>query len=112
MKANELIEKILNKEIKSGTLIKVRFNSKTGLSFDKILKFNGNWFGDTWNNERDNDIILFLCSNNYTFEIMEEGYIEKLDYNCTNYKETIIQNKINEIIDRLNNEKQNHKTTK
>ena len=108
MKANELIEKILNREIKGGTLIKVKFNSKNGLNFDKILKFNGNWFGDIPDNERYNDIILFLCSNNYTFEIMKEDYIEKLNEHYYHDEPALIDDmahKINEIIDRLNGEK-------
>ena len=112
MKGNELIEKILNKEIKSGTLIKMTHNDGK-LKYDVILTFNGNWFSEgKYNhdgvNKRHNDIILYLCDDYATFELIEEDKkIEKIDINhletvkkCNRAK--ILGKKINEIIDKIN----------
>lgn len=83
MKGNELIEKILNKEIKSGTMIKMKSNYP-GLEWEKELCFNGNWFSEGKYEpgcSRYDDIILHLCSEYTSFEIIEEHKIpEKLNY--------------------------------
>lgn len=108
MKGNELIEKILNNEIKSGTLIKMKSNYPK-LEWEKTLCFNGNWFSEEKyypGVPRYDDIILQLCSEYITFEILEEEkkIPKKLDddeyeYNTAN--EILFMRKINEIIDYL-----------
>lgn len=82
MTGSELIEKILKKEIKSGTHIKCHAGFTVRYTID--LWFVGNWF--TKENpfktncpEHYNDIILYLCNENATFEIIEDKKIEKLD---------------------------------
>ena len=118
MKGNELIEKILNNEIKSGTLIKMKSNYPK-LEWEKTLCFNGNWFSEEKyypGVPRYDDIILHLCSEYMTFEILEDTpkeekkIPEKLEFirsiengeeilTVPSDKMTII--KINEIIDYL-----------
>ncbi len=114
MKGNELIEKILNKEIKSGTLIKMK-SHYPGLEWEKTICFNGNWFSEEKyypGVPSYDDIIVHLCSDCMTFEIIEEDEkIEPLDYEyintygnvsqCKKSEERIID-KINEIIDKVN----------
>lgn len=113
MKGNELIEKILNKEIKSGTLIKMK-NHYPGLEWEKTICFNGNWFSEGEYYPcvpRYDDIILSLCSDSMTFEVIEEDkYIEKIDIeqvgDFIEPPSTFeLANKINEIIDKINEEK-------
>ena len=128
MKGNELIEKILNKEIRSGALIKMTHNDGE-LKYDVILTFNGNWFSEgKYNhdgvNERHNDIILYLCDEYATFDLIEEDkkieYIEGRFKNFKHYikdtcfrvqpledlelnqNEIVIIDKINEIIKKIN----------
>lgn len=104
MKGNELIEKILNKEIKSGTLIKMK-SHYPGLEWEKTLCFNGNWFSEEEyypGVARYDDIILHLCSDCMTFEIIEDKKIEKLNKMNFHKKQRQLANKINEIIDYLN----------
>lgn len=112
MKGNELIEKILNKDIKSGALIKMTHNDGE-LKYDVILTFNGNWFSEgKYNhdgvNKRHNDIILYLCDEYATFEVIEEHKkIEKIDVNYLQQikkwkRAKVLGNKINEIIDKIN----------
>lgn len=126
MKGNELIEKILNKEIKSGTLINMKSNYP-GLEWEKTLCFNGNWFSEEKyypGIPRYDDIILELCSEYITFEIIEEekkkpeklGYFDltkdknkkdengdDLELHYTGVADTFddVYEKINEIIDYL-----------
>jgi len=120
MKGNELIEKIINKEIKSGTMIKMKSNYP-GLEWEKELCFNGNWFSEGKYEpgcSRYNDIILHLCSEYTSFEIIEEPQEHKIpekfkvhslgDKNeCGHYvsspfpTEEEMMNKINEILDYL-----------
>lgn len=120
MTGSELIEKILKKEIKSGTHIKCHAGFTDRYTID--LWFMGNWF--TKENpfktncpEHYNDIILYLCNENATFEIIKPKKIEKLnieDFNSVkiNDEERVycdlppdeirLINKINEIIEVLN----------
>ena len=111
MKGNELIEKIINKEIKSGTMIKMK-NNYPGLEWEKELCFNGNWFSEGKYEpgcSRYNDIILHLCSEYTSFEIIEEPQEYKIPekLNLDTYakigtevdRDLII--KINEILDYL-----------
>lgn len=119
MKGNELIEKIINKEIKSGTMIKMKSNYP-GLEWEKELSFNGNWFSEgkyETGCSRYNDIILHLCSEYISFEIIEKPQEHKIpeklelkdnwcrkkgDYSITDYEiNPLILNKINEILDYL-----------
>lgn len=108
MKGNELIEKILNNEIKSGTLIKMKSNYPA-LEWEKTLCFNGNWFSEEKyypGVPRYDDIILHLCSEYMTFEILEDTPKEEKkipEKICTNRiintkdisEFEMIQNKIN-----------------
>ena len=112
MKGNELIEKILNKEIKSGTMIKMKSNYP-GLEWEKELSFNGNWFSEGKYEpgcHRYDDIILHLCDKYTTFEIIEDKKDKKLDKRDFLGNETLEQvdadldfiiDKINEILDYL-----------
>lgn len=113
MTGNELIEKIINKEIKSGTMIKMKSNYP-GLEWEKELCFNGNWFSEGKYEpgcSRYDDIIVHLCSEYTSFEIIEEHKIpEKLnkrDFLDNKSLEQVdsdldfIIDKINEIIDYL-----------
>lgn len=116
MKGNELIEKILNKEIRSGALIKMTHNDGI-CEYCVTLTFNGNWFSEgKYNhdgvNKRHDDIILYLCDEYATFELIEEDKkIEKLEtkdlFTCDDYNNIrlnfgITFSKINEIIDKIN----------
>lgn len=109
MKGNELIEKILNKDIKSGTLIKMK-SHYPGLEWEKTICFNGNWFSEEKyypGVPKYNDIILHLCSDCMTFEIIEDKKIEKIDVNYLQQikkwkRAKVLGNKINEIIDKIN----------
>lgn len=112
MKGNELIEKILNKEIRSGALIKMTHNDGI-CEYCVTLTFNGNWFSEgKYNhdgvNKRHDDIILYLCDEYATFELIEEdGMIEKIDVNHLQQikkwkRAKVLGNKINEIIDKIN----------
>ena len=106
MKGNELIEKILNNEIKSGTLIKMKSNYPS-LEWEKTLCFNGNWFSEEKyypGVPRYDDIILHLCSEYMTFEIIEdEKKIPKKikDKYCSQISKVELAQKYNEIIDYL-----------
>mgnify|MGYP004496341629 FL=1 len=89
----ELIKAINDGKIKSGTQIRVHGITENE-DFTLDYWFWGNWFGkeDGYSNQIDN-IELYLCNNNVTFEIIEknETYINnKIDID--NIKETTILN--------------------
>lgn len=78
MKASELIEKIHNGEIKSGT--KIICHKKNEYFGYKITRyFMGNWFSKvppeehTSNEDVDEDMILSLCDKYVTYEIIDEN---------------------------------------
>lgn len=120
MKASELIEKIHNKEIKSGT--KIIYHKKNEYFDYKIIRwYMGNWFSKvppekhTSDDDFDRDFILELCDKSVTYEIIEEekeieeievenGHIVDYDetgkhYITTNRKDrNIYINKINELV--------------
>lgn len=104
MKASELIEKIHNGEIKSGTKI---ICHKKNEHFDyKVTNwFMGNWFSKvppelhTSSSDCDKDMILRLCDESVTYEIANE--IEKLNKKHFHNRQRQLANKINEIIDYL-----------
>lgn len=112
MKASELIEKIHNREIKSGT--KIIYHKKNEYFDYKIARwYMGNWFSKvppekhTSSDDFDEDFILELCDKSVTYEIIEEEKdIEELDI-CTGVimglddLENIIcalKDKINELV--------------
>lgn len=67
MKADELIKKILNKEIVSGTGIRV-----ITPTYSTEYYFWGNWFGTKDGDKPLDNIELHLCDSRVTFEIIEE----------------------------------------
>lgn len=78
MKASELIEKIQNHEIKSGT--KIICHKKNEYFDYKITRyFMGNWFSKVPPEEHrsaddfNKDIILDLCDKSVTYEIVDEN---------------------------------------
>lgn len=98
-KSWELLKEIAEGNIKSGTHIKVHCRT---LNLD--YWFWGNWFGkeDGYSKPIDN-IELYLCDEMATFEIIEEQ--EEINIQCMEelkddgiFSATIIQAKINEII--------------
>ena len=125
MTGSELLEKILKRDIKSGTLIRIYADLTIKYIID--VWFMGNWF--TLENpfevscpKKYNDIILYLCDKNAIFEIIEDKKLKKLkiennhiigkwkngsDYCYTlSAPQTVLANKINEIIEAINEEKE------
>lgn len=78
MKSNELLKKILNKEIKSGQRIKMHKDFMNG--YDIYYIFHGNWFGrEDWDeNTRADDILLEFCDDKCTFELLDEEEFEDI----------------------------------
>lgn len=116
----ELIKKIQEEEIKSGTHIKY-YNKD--FDYEGDLYFNGNWFSKEPyypGVQNYNDIIIMLCNKNIMYEILEENkpIIEKIKMNGESfYSEYInswikkensdayceyLSNKLNEVIEFLN----------
>lgn len=104
MKANELFEEIHGGEIKEGTKIKV-FNELTGSYVTTISYKDGrlNWQAGEFDTS-------FLCSIDIVFVIEENKEIKELDYKIesTNLDIYITENKnkINEIIRKINKERE------
>lgn len=109
MKASELIEKIHNKEIKSGT--KIIYHKKNEYFDYKITRwYMGNWFSKvppekhTSGDDFDRDFILTLCDKSVTYEIIEEKDIEELNVNelyLTERQQEVIVRKINELVSEI-----------
>lgn len=108
MTASELIEKIHNREIKSGT--KIICHQKNEYFDYKITRwFMGNWFSKVPPEEHhtsddfDRDFVLWLCNNSVTYEIGQND-IEKIDFKTVNTqkeKNKVMKDTINQLIDKV-----------
>jgi len=99
MKADELVRKILNKEIVSGTGIKV-----ITPCYETEYYFWGNWFGTKYGDKSLDNIELHLCDPQTFFEIIEERpkEIELLNENGFHNNQKVLARKINELINEVN----------
>ena len=73
MTGDELLRKILNKEIRSGAVINCIHGGS--IPYEKKVYFNGNWFSAEPYEpgvKRYDDIILHLCDPYVTYEIINE----------------------------------------
>ena len=82
MTASELIEKIHNKEIKSGT--KIICHKKNEYFDYKVTRwFMGNWFSKvppalhTSSSDKDEEMILELCDESVTYTIIDKEETQK-----------------------------------
>lgn len=98
MKSNELFEKIHSGEIKEGTRIEVRTEEGRHIAFIEYRNAKLNWASGEFDTR-------YLCDIETEFEISRYPWeIEKLDLKgrLTGEKITLIENKLNEIIDNIN----------
>lgn len=116
MKASQLIEKINNGEIKSGTHIRIWHTGS--IKYTKDVWFHGNWFSDKpyellgSGNRRYDDIILSLCDEYTDYEIVKDDkdipkhlsneFIQSFDKGgMTPNNIKTIAHKVNEVINYL-----------
>lgn len=124
IKAEELIRKIQKGELKSGTKIICHMESPKA-DFDVETWFMGNWFSTSEEGCGDDyDMIIRLCDGRYTYEIIEKDKkIEKISWRekeslagnlMASEKQEILarrteklKSSLNELIDEINNLKEN-----
>lgn len=93
MKANELFEKIHSGEIKDNTKIEVKTEDGRHITFIEYKNKKLNWISGDFDTR-------YLCDVDTDFEIVEEGIKKlKLDGLYTGEKIKAIEEKINELID-------------
>lgn len=98
MKSNELLEEIYNGRIEEGTLIEVKTEDERHIAYITYSDKKLNWSSGEFDTR-------YLCDMGTKFEIVKNPWkIEKLnlDKKLTGEKIILIDKKINELIDKIN----------